>query len=133
MKAAYGIDYSKNGKTALCLFLVLYFAALIYLIVRQEWGPVISFSLNLVVFYFILRRSNTRHIQITNNDRLMLGVHQVEIKAIDRIEFYDSCAFRIYYTFDGEPRISSKIQLKEKDKEDFLNTLTAINPDIQIN
>lgn len=133
MKAAYGIDYSKKWKTALCVFLVLYFAALIYLIIRQEWGPVISFSLNLVVFYFILRRSTTRHIQITDNNRLMLGAHQFEIQTIDRISFYDPYTFRVYYTFGGEPRISPKIRLKEKDKEDFLNTLTAINPHIQIN
>ncbi|WP_277466494.1 hypothetical protein [Parabacteroides sp. PF5-6] len=93
----------------------------------------ISFSLNLVVLYFILRRSNTRHIQITDNNRLMLGAHQFEIQAIDRISFYDNYTFQVYYTFGGEARTSPKIRLKERDKEDFLNTLIAINPNIQIN
>lgn len=133
MKAAYGIVQSKGTKIGIGIILVLYAATLVYLIMSREWVGVVSFLLNLVVFYFILRKNATQYIRITDNDRLMLGAHQFEIQTIDRISFYDNYTFRVYYTFGGEARISPKMQLKEKDKEDFLNTLTAINPNIQIN
>lgn len=133
MKAAYGVEQSKGWKIGICAILIVYVVILIYGLTQKEWATVvIPFLLNLILFYFMLRREATRHIQITENDRLMLGTHQMEIKTINQIEFYDSCSFRAYYTLGGEARTSPKIRLKGADKEDFLATLTTINPNIQI-
>lgn len=133
MRAPYGIVTSKTGTITFFVVLILYVAILAYFAVSGEWVILTILTLNLGVFALSIHRRFTQYVQVTENDRLIIGSHTIDIREIHHLVFYDACTFRVHYSLEGNARISAKVQLKEADdKVKLLMILKKINPHIQI-
>ncbi|MDR2969055.1 MAG: hypothetical protein LBV32_05560 [Tannerellaceae bacterium] len=134
MKAAFGTVITGKEKVAIFIWLATLLAYFIYAVISKNQSALFVSLVNLIMPFIILRQRNSKFIQITDHDRLLLGASQIEIKSINRIELVDekTHTLRVHYTFQEQPRKSSKIMLKEDDRESFLDILRQINPHVEI-
>lgn len=136
MKAAFGIATSRKENIALLIWTAVVVAIFLFAVFSavflDEWSLLISASLNMVTLFCLFLQRATAFIRITDHDRLMIGNFQIEIQSINRIEFIDENTLRVHYIFQEQPRKSSKVRLKENEKNSFLDILHRINPHIEI-